>query len=103
ILQVELRFQDIRFSVEVSKTKASLMGGKAGVKHILKGVSGAVASGQILAIIGSSGAGKTSLLDVLVGKVGRLSYIGVGTFGLAGQIQTSDRGGDSFCEKKRLK
>ncbi len=45
------------------------MGGEAGIKRILKGVSGAVESGQILAIIGSSGAGKTSLLDVLVGKV----------------------------------
>ncbi|CAN0470121.1 unnamed protein product, partial [Hapterophycus canaliculatus] len=67
--QVELRFRDIHFRVEVSKTTAFLIGGKAGMKHILKGVSGAVASGQILAIIGSSGAGKTSLLDVLVGKV----------------------------------
>lgn len=67
--QVDFRFRDVRFSVEVSKTKASLLGGKAGVKHILRGVSGAVESGQILAIIGSSGAGKTSLLDVLVGKV----------------------------------
>lgn len=70
-LQVDFRFRDVRFSVEVSKTKASLMGGEAGVKHILRGVSGAVESGQILAIIGSSGAGKTSLLDVLVGKVRR--------------------------------
>lgn len=53
----------------VSKAKAAVMGGSSGVKHILKGVSGAVESGQILAIIGSSGAGKTSLLDILVGKV----------------------------------
>ncbi|CAN0100436.1 unnamed protein product [Scytosiphon promiscuus] len=66
--QVELRFQNIHYSLGVSKTKAFLMGGKPGVKHILKNVSGAVASGQILAIIGSSGAGKTSLLNVLVGK-----------------------------------
>ncbi|CAN0131811.1 unnamed protein product, partial [Ectocarpus fasciculatus] len=67
--KVDFRFRDVCYSVEVSKTKASLMGGEAGVKEILKGVSGAVESGQILAIIGSSGAGKTSLLDVLVGKV----------------------------------
>lgn len=67
--QVHLRFRDIHFSVDVSKVKAALMGGQPGVKHILKGLSGAVESGQILAIIGSSGAGKTSLLDVLVGKV----------------------------------
>lgn len=67
--KVHLRFRDVRFSVETSKTKAALLGGKAGKHEILKGISGAVESGQILAIIGSSGAGKTSLLDVLVGKV----------------------------------
>lgn len=69
VLQVDFRFHDIRFSVEVSKAKAVIMGGKAGVKEILRGVSGVVESGQILAIIGPSGSGKTSLLDVLVGKV----------------------------------
>lgn len=53
--------------------RAALMSEKAGVKEILRGVSGAVESGQILAIIGASGAGKTSLLDVLVGKVCILS------------------------------
>lgn len=66
---MDFRFRDVRFSVEVSKTKAAIMGGQAGTKEILRGVSGAVESGQILAIIGPSGAGKTSLLDVLVGKV----------------------------------
>lgn len=69
VLQVDFRFHNVRFSVEVSRAKATVMGGKAGVKEILRGVSGAVESGQILAIIGSSGSGKTSLLDVLVGKV----------------------------------
>ncbi|CAM9549652.1 unnamed protein product [Pylaiella littoralis] len=67
--QVDFRFHDICFSVEVSKMRAALMSEKAGVKEILRGVSGAVESGQILAIIGASGAGKTSLLDVLVGKI----------------------------------
>lgn len=68
-VQFDFRFHGVRFSVNVSNTKATLMGGKAGLKEILKSVSGAVGSGQILAIIGASGAGKTSLLDVLVGKV----------------------------------
>lgn len=71
VLQVDFRFQNVRFSVDVSKAKAAIMGGQAGVKEILRGVSGVVESGQILAIIGSSGSGKTSLLDVLVGKVCR--------------------------------
>lgn len=69
VLEVDFRFHNVRFSVELSKTKAAIMGGKAGLKQILRGVSGIVESGQILAIIGSSGSGKTSLLDVLVGKV----------------------------------
>ncbi|CAM9546843.1 unnamed protein product, partial [Hapterophycus canaliculatus] len=68
-VQVDFRFHNICLSVEVSKAKAALMGGKAGAKKVLRGVSGAVDSGQILAIIGPSGAGKTSLLDVFVGKV----------------------------------
>lgn len=70
--QVELRFRDVRFSVELSRTKAFFTGGKVGRKEILQGVSGVVGTGQILAIIGSSGAGKTSLLDILVGKVRHL-------------------------------
>lgn len=74
--KVDFRFHDIRFSVEVSKARAALMGEKQGEKKILKGVSGAVDSGQILAIIGASGAGKTSLLDILVGKVGAAATTG---------------------------
>ncbi|CAN0324910.1 unnamed protein product [Scytosiphon promiscuus] len=75
--RVDFRFQNIRFSVEVSKARAAVIGGKYGEKKILKGVSGAVDSGQILAIIGASGAGKTSLLDILVGKVGAAATTGM--------------------------
>ena len=75
--EVDFRFHDIRFSVEVSKARAAVIGGKHGEKKILKGVSGAVDSGQILAIIGASGAGKTSLLDILVGKVGAAATTGM--------------------------
>lgn len=73
ISQVELKFSDIRFSVSTSPVKALIMGGKVGTKDILKGVSGIAKTGQILAIMGSSGAGKTSLLDILVGKVNQTS------------------------------
>lgn len=69
IHQVVLRFEDVRFGVYVSRTRAFFTRGVVTHKNILKGVSGVVESGQILAIIGSSGAGKTSLLDLLVGKV----------------------------------
>ena len=83
MLQVDFRFRNVRFRVEISKVKAAIMGGKAGVKDILRGVSGVVESGQILAIIGPSGSGKTSLLDVLVGKVCLVSEgpVSTGQFG----------------------
>jgi len=53
-----LRFEDITFTV----------GRKSQQKQILNGVSGAARSGRMLAIMGGSGAGKTSLLDVLTLK-----------------------------------
>lgn len=39
-----------------------------GYKTILSGVSGRVAAGEMLAILGPSGAGKTSLVDILSGQ-----------------------------------
>lgn len=67
------------------------MGGIAGVKKILRGVSGAVESGQILAIIGSSGSGKTSLLDVLVGKVRRRYHARTARFALGAVERRRER------------
>lgn len=40
-----------------------------GVRHVLRGVSGRVASGQVLAIMGPSGCGKTTLLNMVAGRV----------------------------------
>jgi len=42
--------------------------GLAGYKTILYGISGRVAAGEMLAILGPSGAGKTSLVDILSGQ-----------------------------------
>lgn len=44
---------------------------RAGVRHVLRGVSGRVASGQVLAIMGPSGCGKTTLLNMLAGRVAK--------------------------------
>lgn len=59
-------FEDLKFSV--------------GKKEILRGISGYANPGQVLAIMGPSGAGKTSLLDMLAGRVAhstqKLSFSG---------------------------
>ena len=48
------RFTDVCFSVE----------SKDGQKNILENISAEVKSGQVLAIMGPSGAGKTTLINV---------------------------------------
>lgn len=55
-LPIDIDFNDIKYSV-------SLRGG--GRKEILKGISGTCKAGRCTAIMGASGAGKTSLLDIL--------------------------------------
>ncbi|GLJ16215.1 hypothetical protein SUGI_0271500 [Cryptomeria japonica] len=57
---VTLKFQDIVYTVKL---------GKAREKNILNGITGMVCPGEILAMLGHSGSGKTSLLNVLGGRV----------------------------------
>lgn len=78
------------------------MGGIAGVKKILRGVSGAVESGQILAIIGSSGSGKTSLLDVLVGRVRRGYHARTVSFALGAVERRPGREARAWCSVRFL-
>lgn len=52
---VTLEFQNLRFAV--------------GDKPILKGVSATLHGGEVVAILGPSGAGKTSLMNILAGRV----------------------------------
>eukprot|EP00954_Amorphochlora_amoebiformis_P011251 880307-Amorphochlora_amoeboformis.AAC.1 len=62
-----LEFDDLKVSVSVPKwmPEFATPGVPGQTKHILKGISGRVSSGQVLAIIGASGSGKTTLLDTL--------------------------------------
>lgn len=53
----------------MQRIQALACGRKEQAKTILQGVSGSALSDQVLAITGPSGAGKTSLLDVLAKKV----------------------------------
>lgn len=62
IPQILLTWSDIRLNIPLEGTKGQ-------VKEVLKGVSGEAIPGEVLAILGTSGAGKTSLINVLNGWV----------------------------------
>lgn len=64
---VTISWQDLVYEVDLPKEKTT--------RRILSGVSGYVSAGQVLAILGPSGAGKTTMLDILAcrQKGGRLS------------------------------
>ncbi|OQR98045.1 ATP-binding Cassette (ABC) Superfamily [Achlya hypogyna] len=60
VTPVTLTFQDVWYSVQDPKTGED--------KHLLHGVSGYARPGTITALMGSSGAGKTTLMDVIAGR-----------------------------------
>lgn len=67
---IDLEWKNINFSLRVKDTvKSSFCKPVYKRKEILKNVSGRVISGQLLAIMGPTGCGKTSLLNVLAGRV----------------------------------
>lgn len=55
--RVDLTFQDVHYTVTASTSNEKL--------ELLKGVDGVIAAGMMTALMGSSGAGKTTLMDVL--------------------------------------
>ncbi|KAJ3191562.1 ATP-binding cassette sub- G member 1 [Irineochytrium annulatum] len=72
--QVEVIFRDLRYKVQVKVTKKDPDTGKTrrGIvenREILNGISGRFRPGKFTAIMGASGAGKTSLLNVIAGEV----------------------------------
>ncbi len=70
--EVFLEWKDLNFSVlEKNSAKRKFMAPVIEKKRILQNVNGHAKSGQLLAIMGATGCGKTSLLNVLAGRVGR--------------------------------
>mmetsp|Transcript_18426 Transcript_18426/g.27360 ORF Transcript_18426/g.27360 Transcript_18426/m.27360 type:complete len:1393 (-) Transcript_18426:1399-5577(-) len=55
--RVNLTFQNVRYTVDSKSTGEPL--------HLLNDITGFVAAGKVTALMGSSGAGKTTLMDVL--------------------------------------
>ncbi|KAI9588123.1 ATP-binding cassette sub-family G member 1 isoform X1 [Glossina fuscipes] len=78
--QLDVEFQDVFYSVKIFKNYVQTIG----KLDILQGVSGRFGHGKLSAIMGSSGAGKSSLLNALSGYV---------TIGVSGDI---------ICDRKNI-
>ncbi|KAG2359299.1 hypothetical protein BDR07DRAFT_1415403 [Suillus spraguei] len=80
---VSVRWSDISYIVQSPKNSPSSLIAKStirGGKTILDSVSGSIESGQLMAILGPSGAGKTTLVELIAGKTKSGQYTGSITF-----------------------
>lgn len=73
-LPCDIEWRDITYTIPSSKvgdsdTPKVVTSSGGQFRYILRGVSGKVEAGQMLAVLGPSGAGKTSLLNALAGRV----------------------------------
>ena len=68
---MKVTFENLEFEVDVvlSKEDQVTAGKKMGRQKIIKGVSGFALPGESLYIMGASGAGKTSLLNLISDRI----------------------------------
>ncbi|XP_020269449.1 ABC transporter G family member 36-like [Asparagus officinalis] len=64
---LSVTFEDIRYSVDMPQEMKAQTGDQARLE-LLKGISGSFRPGVLTALMGVSGAGKTTLMDVLAGR-----------------------------------
>ncbi|KAE8100447.1 hypothetical protein FH972_018344 [Carpinus fangiana] len=64
ILPIYLKFQDLKYKVPVKPAERS-----DAENYILHGITGSVNPGEVLALMGPSGGGKTTLLNLLSGRI----------------------------------
>ncbi|KAH7928164.1 hypothetical protein BV22DRAFT_1083525 [Leucogyrophana mollusca] len=65
---VGVQFKDISFLVRSQSSSYGFLGEKGEEKTILDCVSGSVEPGRMMAVLGPSGAGKTTLVELIAGK-----------------------------------
>lgn len=71
--RISLTWEKIKLCVRVKDTsKSSFLHSAYSKKTILHNVSGNAVSGELLAIMGPTGCGKTSLMNILAGRVAGL-------------------------------
>jgi ABC-type multidrug transport system ATPase subunit len=70
LLPVILEFRNLEFKVPIgSGVKQMVAKSKAQWKPVIRGVSGILRPGELVAVIGPSGSGKSSLLNILSGRI----------------------------------
>ncbi|KAG1865336.1 hypothetical protein F4604DRAFT_1928485 [Suillus subluteus] len=80
---ISVRWSDISYIVQSPQNSPSSLISKSTIregKTILDSVSGSIESGQLMAILGPSGAGKTTLVELIAGKTKSGQYTGSITF-----------------------
>ena len=87
-VDVRLAFSDCRVTIAPGLTSSFFAFGGTKAKSLVHGVSGSVSSGNILAIAGPSGAGKTQLLNLLAGTELAAGMERAGSITLNGQQMT---------------
>lgn len=69
---IDIVFNNISYTIKVKDPKAKCCNRLPAIrKEILKGVTGLIEHAKVTAIMGASGAGKTSLLNILACRIGK--------------------------------